>query len=234
MSGQSITFFLPTRKGSERVIDKNTRPFSTISGGILELKLRQLMDTRSIEKVVLSTNDEASMRIAGEIDPHEDKILVVPRPEELCLSSTPLVDLIKYVPSIVETEHIIWGHVTTPFVDGSDYDQGIGMYFKAIKDGYDSLVSVLPFQNFLLTKPEGKIYNYSGGGTKWPRTQDLEPLYEVNHAMFITKREVYINQSDRIGAKPFLFEMGKLKSIDIDWEEDFKIAEVIYEKFYQS
>ena len=33
---EKIAFFLPTRKGSERVKSKNTRPFAGIEGGLVE------------------------------------------------------------------------------------------------------------------------------------------------------------------------------------------------------
>ena len=36
---------------------------------------------------------------------------------------------------------------------------------------------------------------------------------------------------DRVGDNPYLFEMNKLNSLDVDWEEDFKIAEAVYDKF---
>ena len=62
----------------------------------------------------------------------------------------------------------------------------------------------------------------------WPRTQDLEPLYEINHAIFLAKRDVYTQMANRIGKKPLLFLMDELHSKDIDWEEDFVIAEIMY------
>ncbi len=62
----------------------------------------------------------------------------------------------------------------------------------------------------------------------WPRTQDLEPLYEINHAIFLAKRSVYTEQKNRIGQKPLLYIMDEIHSKDIDWEEDFKIAEIMY------
>ena len=34
--GNKIAFFLPTRKGSERVRNKNTRPFAGIEGGLIK------------------------------------------------------------------------------------------------------------------------------------------------------------------------------------------------------
>lgn len=39
---EKIAFFLPTRKGSERVKSKNTRPFAGIEGGLVENKIKQL------------------------------------------------------------------------------------------------------------------------------------------------------------------------------------------------
>jgi N-acylneuraminate cytidylyltransferase len=46
--------------------------------------------------------------------------------------------------------------------------------------------------------------------------------------MFLAKREVYEKQKNRIGKKPIIYIMEKLKSFDIDWEEDFMIAEMIW------
>jgi CMP-N-acetylneuraminic acid synthetase len=225
----SIAFFLPTRKGSQRVRSKNTRPFANIQGGILELKLKQLLDCKSLANIVLSTNDEVCMEIANRIDSTSNRIKIIARPEHLCLDTTKLSDLIAYVPQIINEEHIIWGHTTTPFIDGGDYDAGIEKYFEKIKEGYDSLIGVMTLQNFLLDQ-NGNVFNYDANANRWPRTQDLPILYEVNHAMFITARSVYVKGNNRVGKKPFLYEQDKIKSFDIDWVDDFLIAEAIYDK----
>jgi hypothetical protein len=39
----TISFFLPARKGSQRVKNKNTRPFAGIQGVLLENKLNRLL-----------------------------------------------------------------------------------------------------------------------------------------------------------------------------------------------
>jgi CMP-N-acetylneuraminic acid synthetase len=229
---KDICFFLPTRKGSQRVKSKNTRPFAGINGGILELKLRQLMKSETLSNIILSTNDELSVEIADQVDPGREKINVVIRPDHLCLDTTKLTDLIAYVPEIVPQAHIIWGHTTTPFVNAEDYDKGINAYFSKLEEGFDSLISVMPLQNFLLDE-HGEVFNYDAGANRWPRTQDLPVLYEVNHAMFISPRETYVKEKNRVGSKPFLYEQDKIKSFDIDWVDDFLIAEAIYDKFFK-
>jgi N-acylneuraminate cytidylyltransferase len=172
------------------------------------------------------------MEIAARIDPQQEKIKVIVRPEHLCLDTTVLTDLIAYVPEIVKESHIIWGHTTTPFVTAEDYDKGIEAYFSKLDEGYDSLISVTPLQNFLLDK-DAEVYNYDAGANRWPRTQDLPVLYEVNHAMFIASREIYRKERNRVGNKPFLYEQDKIKSFDIDWQDDFLIAEAIYDKLFK-
>ena len=220
-----IAFFLPTRKGSERVKNKNTRTFAGIEGGLMANKIRQLLDTNLIDEIILSTNDETCMSIASQYK-SDRRLRIIPRPDRLCLSTTNLQDLICYVPTITDAEHILWGHVTTPICGAQQYDEGIQAYLDRLDEGYDSLVGVKELRNFLLNK-EGRLVNNTTD-IPWPRTQDLEPLYEINHTMFLAKREVYIEQKNRIGQKPLLHTMDEMHSFDIDWEEDFKIAEVIY------
>lgn len=62
-----IAFFLPTRKGSERVKNKNTRPFAGIEGGLIENKIRQLLCCEKIDEIILSTNDETCMKVAKNV-----------------------------------------------------------------------------------------------------------------------------------------------------------------------
>lgn len=228
MDNQKVSFFLPTRKGSQRVINKNTRPFAGIEGGLLQNKLQQLVHSANIDEIVLSTNDEECIRIAEKVQAVSDKIVIDRRPEALCLDTTNLKDLIDYVPSVVSNHHILWGHVTTPLATAKDYDLGVEAYFNALKAGSDSLISVCEFKNFLLNN-KGVVVNNTTP-LPWPRTQDLETLYEVNHVMFMASKDVYKQLGNRVGNAPFLYVMDKINSFDVDWEEDFKIAEILYEK----
>lgn len=227
MKKPSISFFLPTRKGSERVKNKNTRPFAGIQGGLVENKIRQLLSSRLIDEIVFSSNDEMCMSVAEKYA-HDSRLRIVPRPDALCLGTTNLQDLICYVPTVTEAEHIVWGHVTTPIVGSEDYDDAIRCYIEKVGDGYDSLVGVSELRNFLLNS-DGQLINNT---TKlpWPRTQDLAPLYEINHTLFIASRETYLKTKNRLGQRPFLYVMDKLKSQDIDWPDDFVVAELLWKR----
>lgn len=224
-----ISFFLPTRKGSERVINKNTRPFAGIEGGLVENKIKQILATKRIDEIIFSSNDEKCLEVAQKYA-SDSRMKIVERPEELCLSSTNLQDLICYVPTITDAEHILWGHVTTPLAGAEEYDKAIEMYLSKLNDGYDSLVGVTELKNFLLNK-EGQVINNTTD-IPWPRTQDLDVLYEINHTIFLAKRDVYIEQKNRLGKKVLLHVMDEICSKDIDWEDDFRIAEIMFENLY--
>lgn len=226
---EKYAFFLPTRKGSERVVNKNTRTFAGIEGGILRVKLQQLLNIERIPTIVVSTNDEATIEIVKSFN--NDCIKIIERPEYLCLSSTVIQDFINYIPSIVDAEHIFWVHTTAPFADEKILNEALDLYEeKVLKDkAYDSLLSVTRIQQFLWSEKEGKCVNHDRSKVLWPRTQDLEPLYEINHAFYVNSKENFIKYHDRIGVKPYLYELDKLHSLDIDWGDDFALAEIVYD-----
>ena len=228
----SISIFLPVRKGSERVLNKNTRPFAGYQGGLLELKLEQLMEVQGIEEIIVSTNDERCAEIADIFRRSNEKIKIDKRPDNLSSSNTDLVDLIRYVPDIISSEVVLWTHVTSPLCTGDIYKKSIEIYQDIIHGEHDSLMSVHEFKNFLWQPEKNCIINNGGTASRWSRTQDLKNLYEINSAIFLAPRSFYM-EGDRIGRKPYLFEINKLSSLDIDNEEDFLIAEAVYERIYR-
>jgi CMP-N-acetylneuraminic acid synthetase len=228
----SISVFLPTRNGSERVPNKNTRKFATFDFGLLQNKLEQLSSTKNVSEIVLSSNDLVSIEFAKLMAETDHRIKINVRPNYLASSQTNLVDLINYVPSVCNCEHILWTHVTSPFINGFDYDAAIESYFSLIRNGFDSMMSGKRVNNFLWSNETNDLINRNGN-LRWPRTQDLKPFYEIDSGFFISSKLNYLKYSDRVGVKPFLFEQEGFKSFDIDWESDFLMAESIYKFLVQ-
>lgn len=229
-----VSIFLPTRKGSIRVKQKNTRPFSVYKeGGLLELKLEQLIKVKKVHEIILSTNDEKSKKIAEKYVNRSKKLKIINRPNSLASDNTKLSDLIKYAGNISDGNHLLWTHVTSPFIDALNYEEAIKKYFCAIQEGYDSLMTVKKIQTYLWDKSKNDIINRITS-EKWPKTQDLKPYFEIDSGIFIASKDVYIKENDRIGEKPYLLELDEIKSFDIDWDTDFKLAEFIFDKFLSS
>lgn len=219
----SVTCFLPCRKGSERVPRKNIKPFADYGHGLIEIKLKQLLSAKKIDEVVLSTNDDEILEYAASLK--NNKIRLHKRTDLLSSSSTSTDELIAHAVELIPDSHILWTHVTSPFVTSEDYDVIIEKYFSVLEDGYDSLMTTTLIHGFLWDE-QGPI-NYDRTKEKWPRTQTLSALHEINSAAFISSSESYIRLDDRIGVAPFLYALEKVKSFDIDWAEDFELAEII-------
>jgi len=222
-----ITVFLPCRAGSERVPNKNTKSFAGIEGGLLSIKLHQLLKINKLDRIILSTNDVKVIEIAQNIC--SPKIIIDKRPEHLALSSTSTDELINYVPEVVSEGHVIWTHTTSPFLSHEIYEKGISTYLKKLEEGNnDSLMTVNKIQTFLWD--ENGSMNYDRDIEKWPRTQTLPELFELNSGMFISSVENYKNFQDRIGNNPFLMDTKGYTSFDIDWPEDFELGEMIFRR----
>lgn len=219
-----ITAFLPCRSGSERVPNKNTKTFGGVEGGLLTIKLSQLTKVKGIDNIIVSTNDPVVKQLVKRFS---DDIMIDDRPEELALSSTSTDELIDYVPSIIKEGHVLWTHTTSPFLDSEVYDQAIIIYKKLLQTGKnDSLMTVNKIQGFLWDQ-KGSV-NYDRKIEKWPRTQTLKELYEINSGIFLNSVSNYVEFKDRIGGNPHKMVTEGIVSFDIDWPDDFEIGDLIY------
>ena len=218
-----INAFLPIRKGSQRIINKNIKKFAGIQGGLTKLKIQQLINVRKINKIIVSTNCDKVIDLAKKFS--SSKVIVDIRPDEYANSKTTTDDLIKYAAKKVNSEIILWTHVTSPFFDENLYSDAIKQYENRGKE-FDSLMSVNEIQNFILI--DKKPFNYNLKSENWPFTQSIKPIHEINNAVFICNKKFYKESNNRIGNNPILYTTDKISSIDIDWQEDFLIAEKIY------
>lgn len=218
-----ISVFLPIRKNSQRVSNKNVKDFAGVKGGLTKIKLTQLLKLKEIDRIIVSTDCNSAIHIANSFK--SNKIQVDLRPENLCLSSTTTDELILYVNKIVQEGLILWTHVTSPLFNDLNYREAIKIYHEQ-NQKFDSLMSVSIHKGFYWKK--NNPINYDRNTLKWPFTQDVEPIIEINNAVFIADSSIYKKHSDRIGKNPYLLKTSKINSFDIDWETDFDIAEQIY------
>lgn len=218
---EKVSCFLPCRQGSQRVPRKNIKPFAGVEFGLIEVKLKQLLNAKYLDEVVLSTNDQEIIDYANGID--DDKLRIHRRDDSLASSVTSTDELVALALELIPKGRILWTHVTSPFINADRYDEIINAYFKALESGYDSLMTTTKLHSFLWQ--DGKPINYDRNVEKWPRTQTLKPIHEVNSGAFLASSDVYKSLDDRIGNAPYLYELDKLSAHDIDWPEDFVLAE---------
>ena len=70
--------------------------------------------------------------------------------------------------------------------------------------------------------------NYSNRRVRWPKTQTIKKLNKINSAVYLNSVENYKKYSDRIGKKPFMYELNPFYGWDIDGIDDFILGEYIF------
>jgi CMP-N-acetylneuraminic acid synthetase len=63
------------------------------------------------------------------------------------------------------------------------------------------------------------------------QTQDLPPVYMENSCIYIFQSATLLQRRNRIGERPFLFEIDAAEGWDIDNELDFSIVEFLQGKW---
>lgn len=222
---QNLVAFLPCRAGSQRVKNKNTKRFSTYEYGLLQKKLENLCSIDEIDEIVVSTNDQAVIKIVEVFQKLDRRIIIDVRPDELCSNITTTDELIRYVAKTVKANHILWTHVTSPFLEADHYRLIIKQYWLSLSQGYDSLMTVKKLRTFLWNA-SGPI-NYDRDELKWPMTQNLPTYFEVDSGVFLAPAEIYKQKNDRIGNNVYMYPNEGLQAMDIDWEGDFVMAQKI-------
>ncbi len=188
--------------------------------------IMSLENSKYIAKVVINTD---SQEIAQDTLKHFDRVSIIDRPEAIQGDFVSMNTIIAYDLSQIEGDHFLQTHSTNPLLTTVTINRAIECYFGSL-DMYDSLFSVTRLQVRLYWH-DGQPINHNPH--EMLRTQDLPPVYEENSNLYIFSRMSF-NQSGkrRIGLRPQMFEMSKLEAIDIDDEQDFKLAEMLLSSRY--
>ena len=217
-----VTALLPMKGHSERVPNKNMRSFA---GRPLYHCIADVLEkSDKVHRIIIDTDSET---IAADASKHFSKVEIVERPEELIGDFVPMNDIIAHDLSFSDTDHFLQTHSTNPLLTLDTLNQAIEQYFSLI-DKHDSLFAVTKYQTRLYWE-SGEPVNHNPA--ELLRTQDLPPLYEENSNIYLFSKNVFLAAGNkRIGLKPFMFEINKLEALDIDEEEDFIIAETLYQR----
>lgn len=215
-----IIALLPMKGHSERVPNKNMRLFC--GRPLYHLVAEVLEKSTLVSSFVINTD---SRQIAENARSHFSKVRVIERPEHLCGDFVPMNDIIGYDLSASEGEHFLQTHSTNPLLTVNTLENAIKDYLAGIPV-YDSLFSV--------TRLQSRLYWESGAPVNHDpqellRTQDLPPLFEENSNFYLFSKASFAAAGNkRIGRKPKMFEINKLEAVDIDEEDDFQLAELLY------
>lgn len=209
-----IVAVVPMKLNNRRLPQKNTRKF-TNGEPLCTYILNTLLKIKDIEDVyVYCSNPDICQYL-----PKGVKYLQ--RSEKLDLDTTKMNEVLECFAKDVVADVYVMTHTTAPFISAESIEKGL----KDVLSGkYDSAFAAKKLQDFLWK--DGKPFNYSLENI--PRTQDIDPIYEETSGFYIYRKEIITKMGRRIGDMPKVIEVNEIEAIDIDEQEDFLIADAIY------
>lgn len=204
--------FVPIRLNSQRVAGKNLRQL----GGkpLLCHILDVLRQCERIDETYVYCSDESIRPLLPE------GVRFLRRDEKLDRDTTLGREIYDAFTAEIEADVYVLAHATSPFIRPETID---GALEKVSSGDYDSAFSAEKIQTFAWY--DGRPLNYSLDDI--PRTQTIEPVYVETSAFFIFPRELWSERHRRIGDRPYMAVVDRIEGLDIDYPEDFAMAEVI-------
>lgn len=215
----TIKALIPVRAGSQRVKNKNIRPFAGSS--LLEIKIKQMQRIKELDGVIVNSDSDEMLDIAKNLGAETFK-----RESYYASSEVSANDLYRNIAETTNSDLILYTHVTNPLLEDETIISIINKY-NDIKGKYDSITTVSLVKEFLWK--DGKPINYDVNNK--PRSQDLPEIFSLNHAINLIPRRLMYERKDLMGYKPYFYLLDDIEAIDIDNEIDFEFAEFMYRKY---
>lgn len=215
-----VVAIFPMKAESERVPNKNMRLFN--GQPLCSVMIEKLQNSKYIEEIVVNTDSKV---IRDFVLSSYNNITVIERPQELIGHDVSMNKIIAHDINLVQADLYLQTHSTNPLLKTKTIDLAIEK-FKEQESTCDSLFSVTRFQTRFY-KEDGVALNHNPEVLM--KTQDLPVLYEENSCIYIFNKEAFQKNNRRIGNSPLLFEIQPLEAIDIDVEDEFVLAEKLFQ-----
>lgn len=219
MTPRRIVGLIPARLGSVRVRCKALRMLA--GQPLIAYTIQTLRASTRLDASYVNSESDIIGSVAARYG-----VQFYQRPAELATSSSMIdeyiYDFVKHVPCDV----LAVVNPTSPFLTTAEVDAAID-HFTA--HDYDTQLACTNFRTHCFL--HGQPINFTTAG-KHPRSQDLPPVQGLNFAVTIWKAATFIRQFEEKGyavysGKIGLYAFEGLATLDIDWEEDFQIADAI-------
>jgi CMP-N,N'-diacetyllegionaminic acid synthase len=222
-----ILYIIPARGGSKGLPGKNIRLLG--NKPLIAYAIEAAVNSIFKGTVIVSTDDEEIATVGKKYG------AAVPfmRPDELATDAASTMDLVFHAINFYKQQHVFFDLVvvlqpTSPLRTSSDIDQAISL-MKEKK--MDAVVSVCESEHHPLwtniLPPDGSMKNFIREEVKGKNRQQLPLNFRLNGALYISKSEALETYKGFIHEKTIAYIMPTDRSVDIDHEIDFKLAELL-------
>lgn len=221
---------IPARSGSKGLPDKNIKEICGKT--LIEIAAINAEKTNNIDGIFFTSDSQKYIDIYKKLNLSKDITYNYKRPEiisnDTSSSSEYILDCLNFLKEKnIKVKNFVLLQVTSPLRNYTHINSAINIYQQenltslvsvneSINHPYNTLIAI----NDNIYKPITNI--------KYTRRQEYVKSATLNGAIYIVNVDNYIETNIIMNEKTYLFFMDKKMSIDIDDEQDFYIASLVY------
>lgn len=222
---------VPARGGSKRIPRKNILPLGGIP--LICHCLRAAKSCRSIDRLVVSTEDDAIRNVAL-----SEGVEVIQRPPELAGDTTPTLPVILHAMDQLEREGYTADIILTiqppyPIITSETMARAIEAFKN--KGDFDSVTTVVkasfryhPYNARTINEDGTIAFLFPEQKKNCPNTQSAPPVYFFGN-LYASRRSAIIEKGSLYGDSSFPVEISNREAFDIDDMFDLEVAKCLIE-----
>lgn len=228
MNEKKILAVITARGGSKGIPQKNIKVL--LGKPLIAYSIQTALQSKTLTKIIVSTDDETIAHVSKQYGADVPFL----RPKYLASDTATSLSVLQHAVSYLEEKEdfsadiIVCLQPTSPLRSVEDIDQAVTLCLSSGADSVVSLCQVEHHPYWMKKLVAGSVYPLMEiDDEEYPRRQDLPPVYQLNGAIYVTRRKVLLEEESLLGKHTLPYIMPQERSIDIDTPIDFKIAEII-------
>jgi CMP-N-acetylneuraminic acid synthetase len=230
MADPKILAVIPARGGSKDVPRKNIR---LVAGKpLIAYTIEAALAVRHrLHRLIVSTDDAEITEVARRYGADVPFM----RPAELAGDKAPMIPVLQHAVHAVEAadnlriDWVLLLQPTAPFRTPEDIEAALDLAARGGCDSVISVVQVFAVHPILMKRIENyRLVPFCTEEKEGTRRQDYQPpAYMRNGAIYLTRRDVLMEQNSIWGQVIRPYIMPEERSVSIDSELDLKLAELM-------
>lgn len=221
----SIISIIPARGGSKGVPKKNIREI--MGKPLIAYTIIEALKSNLLQKIIVTTDDEEIAKVSKKYGAE-----IIREPQSFAKDESPVYDVViyiieKHLKNLEKDSIIILLQPTSPLRKAKDIKEAINLF---LNNKCDSLISVCKSEHppyWTMKVEDGFLKPFLGKDYFNKRRQDLKDTYIPNGAIFIASIDTLYKYNSFYCENTIPYIMPRERSIDIDNELDFFLAEAM-------
>ncbi|PAW77378.1 MAG: acylneuraminate cytidylyltransferase [Verrucomicrobia bacterium Tous-C9LFEB] len=227
-----IFAFIFARGGSKGLPGKNVRPLGGIP--LIGHSIRTARACSGVQRIIVSTDDNEIARVARE----QGAEVPFMRPAELASDTAPewlaWRHAIESVGGVDAFDIFLSLPATSPLRSTEDVEKCIDLLEHSDADVVVSMRDAErnPYFNMVKAAPDGKLQLFATPPPGVHRRQDAPPVFDLTTVAYVTRPEFVLKANRIFDGTVRGVVVPWERAVDIDTENDFAIAELLWHKLY--